>query len=237
MSEPLDSIYLESELFRVGRPPEPWAWPDWAFAGSDGTFGHRWDDVTGRYRVLYASSQRVGAFLETLAVFRPDPSVLAEISAIESLEGDEETAAAGSVPPTWCYGRLITKGLATEIFDAFVVIGGTRTLAALRRDLSERTVHYKVGDLDAATIRRSTPRRFTQEISTHIESLRGEGGHAYAGIHYLSRFGDDIVNWAIFERESEEGRSPVLSVERETVNPEDDDFQTALRILDLTLTA
>jgi hypothetical protein len=36
----------------------------------DGTFGNRYDDPRGEYRVLYATSQRVGAFIETLARYR-----------------------------------------------------------------------------------------------------------------------------------------------------------------------
>jgi predicted ATPase len=32
---------------------------DWSRVHSDGTFGNRFDDPTGYYRVLYASSQRV----------------------------------------------------------------------------------------------------------------------------------------------------------------------------------
>ncbi len=46
----------------------------WSYAAAiDGTFGNRYDDPDASYRVLYASSQRIGAFLETLARFRPGP--------------------------------------------------------------------------------------------------------------------------------------------------------------------
>ena len=53
-------------IYRLGRKPDPWSVPDWASAGPDGTFGNRFDDPEGIYRVLYASSQRLGCFLETL---------------------------------------------------------------------------------------------------------------------------------------------------------------------------
>jgi hypothetical protein len=46
-------------IYRVGRKPDPWAPPDWASAGPDGTFGNRFDDPDTTYRVLYASSQRL----------------------------------------------------------------------------------------------------------------------------------------------------------------------------------
>jgi hypothetical protein len=61
-------------IFRLGRRPDPWEQPDWSRAHSDGTFGKQFDDPTGYYRVLYASSQRLSCFIETLARFRPDLS-------------------------------------------------------------------------------------------------------------------------------------------------------------------
>ena len=69
MSDGLASVEPDGPLHRLGRMPDPWAWPDWSYAGPDGTFGNRYDDPEASYRVLYASSQRIGAFLETLARF------------------------------------------------------------------------------------------------------------------------------------------------------------------------
>lgn len=54
--------------------------------GQIGTFGNRWDDPLGSYRVLYASSRRLGAFVETLASFRPD---LLALAGLEAIEGDD----------------------------------------------------------------------------------------------------------------------------------------------------
>jgi RES domain len=67
-------VQPDGPLYRLARMPDPWAWPDWAYAGLDGTFGNRWDDPLGSYRVLYACTRRLGAFIETLARFRPDLS-------------------------------------------------------------------------------------------------------------------------------------------------------------------
>jgi hypothetical protein len=61
-----------SEIWRVGRRPDPWALPSWEAAAPDGTFGNRFDDPDSTYRVCYASSQRMCCFLETLARFRAD---------------------------------------------------------------------------------------------------------------------------------------------------------------------
>ncbi len=63
--------------------PDPWAVPDWASAGPNGTFGNRFDDPDATYRVLYASTQKLGCFLETLARFRLDPKLMAELAEID----------------------------------------------------------------------------------------------------------------------------------------------------------
>jgi RES domain len=75
MTTALTAARPGGRLHRVGRAPDAWAWPPWAYAGEDGTFGNRFDDPAGEYRVLYASSQRVGPFLETLARYRTDPAL------------------------------------------------------------------------------------------------------------------------------------------------------------------
>ena len=41
------STMYSCPVYRVGRSPDPWAWPDWAYA-TDGTFGNRWDDPQGK---------------------------------------------------------------------------------------------------------------------------------------------------------------------------------------------
>ena len=42
--------------------------------------------------------------------------------------------------------------------------------------MAGRLIHYGVGDLDAAAIRLSAPRRFTQEISNHTYKLSAADG-------------------------------------------------------------
>ncbi len=98
-----------SPAWRVSRRPDAWAWPDWAYAEADGTFGNRFDDPAGQYRVLYACSQRVGCFVETLARFRPDPAVAAGIVEIENEDGEPPTGPAGRVPADWVRKRCTAK--------------------------------------------------------------------------------------------------------------------------------
>ena len=113
-------------IYRLGRKPDPWSIPDWASAGPDGTFGNRFDDPEGMYRVLYASSQRLGCFLETLGRFRVDPKLLAELAEIE---GEDDYCPLGEVPLEW--GEKRVMGVATA--------GGGQAQQADRR----RAVHYR----------------------------------------------------------------------------------------------
>src|SRR5205809_7066660 len=114
MSGSLASVEPDGPLYRLGRRPDPWARPDWSYAGPDGTFGNRYDDPEASYRVLYASSQRIGTFLETLARFRPDLEVLAELDLIE---GEDEPRPA--VPRSWLDNRRLGEAtVAGRFVDA-----------------------------------------------------------------------------------------------------------------------
>jgi hypothetical protein len=169
--------------------------PDWAHAGRDGTFGNRWDDANGVYRVLYASSSRLGALVEVLARFRPDPHVVA---ALREIDGDDASfPAPGTLDAGWLGKRCV--GVAHVAGD-FVVVGHSASRAALRDALAARVLHYGLRDLDAATVRLSAPRRFTQEISRFLyDRSTPRGRRSFAGIAYRSRLGDEFRNWAIFE--------------------------------------
>jgi len=224
----LERLTPPRRLFRVGRAPDPWAWPPWEFAGQDGTFGNRWDDRQGNYRVLYASSRLEGCFLETLSRFRPDPHVLAELAAIK---GPEATSPPGVLPRSWLEARVIGEA---SVFGTFANVGSAASLAYLHKRLASRLVHYGIGELDGAAIRRTAPRAFTQEISSHIYARADARGRPlFSGIAYLSRFGDDYQNWAIFER-----LAGVPAIERPTVRDIDVDgreLRAALALLGLRL--
>jgi hypothetical protein len=199
MTPSLAIATTDDAIYRVARRPDAWAWPDWSYAHDDGTFGGRFDDPRGEYRVLYASSQREGAFSETLARYRVDLHVAAEL---QSIAGDPEDGAypglipAGVVPREWLETRVL--GTATHP-GAFVDLGHSDSLAHLRVALAARVLHHGLDDLDAGAIRRA-PRAFTQEVSRHLfEHGRDEDGWAVAGVRYRSRLGDEFINWAIFE--------------------------------------
>jgi hypothetical protein len=185
------------------------------------------DDPLGNYRVLYASTDRVGAFVETLARFRPDLSVVAEVKRIK---GDEDPPSAGVVPLRWLEGRRIGE---EAVAGGFVDIGDADSLAMLRRHLAARAIHHGLSEVDAATIRLHAPRGFTQEVSRLIYEQHQENGDC-AGICYRSRLGDQFVNWAIFEPAEVAGLEHFQARSR-PIEPDDADLLAALRLLDLRL--
>jgi hypothetical protein len=225
MSGEFASVEPDVPLYRVAREPDPWAWPDWSYAAPDGTFGNRYDDPEANYRVLYASSQRTGAFVETLARFRPDLEVLAELEQIEG--GDEPPP---GVPRTWLGTRMV--GEAT-VQGPFVDVGDARTLAMLRTALAATAIRFGLDDIDAATIRLRAPRAFTQAVSRFVYEQRDEQGSS-AGIRYGSRLGDQFVNWAIFEP-APDAPSAFLSTSSAPVEANDPDLRAALDVLGVSL--
>lgn len=214
-------------VYRLGRRPDPWAYPNWAFAGEDGTFGNRFDDPDSSYRVLYASSQRLGTFVEVLARFRPDPTVVAGLAEVQG-DDPHEGLSPGSLPSAWLDQRLVGEGV---LEGTYADIGHSRSLAYLREQLAARLVHYGLEDLDAAAIRLKAPRQFTQEVSRFVyECSEEEGARQFDGIRYGSRLGDEFENWAIFEP-----AQPINS-SAEPLDPDDPHLLAALARLGIRLT-
>lgn len=141
----LHAISPDGPLYRIGRRPDPWAFPDWADVGSDGTFGNRWDDPQGVYRVLYASSSRLGALVEMLARFRPDPHILKVLKEIKSEEG-AAVQPPGELEAAWLRRRCL--GVA-QVEGEFVDAGHSASLAHFREALASCVLHHGLGVLDA----------------------------------------------------------------------------------------
>ena len=225
MTIALTSVEPDGPLYRLGRYPDPWAWPDWSYAAADGTFGNRYDDPEASYRVLYASSQRVGAFLETLARFRPDLELLAEL---DRIEGDDEPPPA--LPRSWLDKRLLGK---RESRDGSSMSAIRRRSPHSAAALAASAIRYGLDEIDAATIRLRAPRAFTQQLSRFVYEQRDERG-VFAGIRYRSRLGDDVLNWALFEPPPD-APSAFVAITAAAIEADDPDLEAALRVLGLTL--
>jgi hypothetical protein len=226
MTPSLHPADLPDVIYRLGRAPDPWEWPDWTYAREDGTFGNRYDDPEGQYRVLYASTQRQTTFRECLARFRPDISVLAA----QIQEDDEDAPPSrppGDLPRTWLSRRLM--GSAT-VAGVYCDIGRSDSVQHLRDNLAARILHHGLDDLDAGDLRKRAPRRLTQEISRYVFTQAApDGSAAFHGIQYESRLGDDLANWAIFEP-----NEPTALVHAEIVE-DDPDLQAVLEDYHLAL--
>jgi hypothetical protein len=232
VSPVLRTVAPDDPLFRVGRGPDVWTLASWIYAGPDGTFGNRYDDPAGEYRVLYAAGERRGAFLETLARFRVDLQLVAEMDAIDGDDRDDAypTIRHGLVPSEWLMRRRIGTAMAASLW--FVDVAHSEALAHLRERLAARLLHYGLDDLDAGDLRRRAPRALTQEISRYVfEQGSAPSGEPVAGIAYRSRLGDELMNWAIFE-----GHQLDEIMEAHAIIAADDpDLVAALEILGLTL--
>ena len=197
-------------IYRLGRKPDSWAMPDWASAGPDGTFGNRFDDPDATYRVLYASSQRLGCFLETLARFRVDPKLLTELAEIA---GEDDHWPLGEVPLEWAGKRVM--GAATANGD-YADICSSEWISKLRKLLAIHLEKFGLDDFDASVLQRTAPRILTQFVSRIVFY------DDFAGIYYRSKYGHDIENWALFEPFQIEAKG------LQTIQPQDPDLQQAL---------
>ena len=109
---PLACAHAPGEVYRVGFPPDPWAWSGWEYARNDGRFGGRWDDANGEFRTVYAGTTLLGCLLEVLAPLRPDPRLAAELDDIaEDAEDAREhpTVAAGRLSRSWLTRRQASR--------------------------------------------------------------------------------------------------------------------------------
>jgi hypothetical protein len=214
----LDTKTPIAPLFRLGRKPNPWNPPDWSRALPDGTFGNRFDDPQGNYRVLYAATQRVSCFVETLARFRPDLSLIAELQAIA---GEDDYWPLGTVPSDWCEPRIMGEATVT---GAYADIYGASWVSYLRHALASDCVALGLEDLDDSVLQQGDPRRLTQLASLKVN----EAG--LDGIYYRSRYGHDLENWALFEPFEFSSRETAIAV-----RPDDVDLQKACRLLGLKI--
>jgi hypothetical protein len=190
-----------SPLYRVGRAPNPFVPPSWAFVGPDGTFGGRFDDPRGRqslapaqrFRVLYLATQSVAAFGESIARFRPDLAALAQAPGLASASRLERPA----VPAAW---RTVRR-LGTTVLGSHLVLAdlfAPETIQELREALAPIAVTLGLPDVEVSAL--CGPERIlTQEIARFIyEQSDPAGRPLYHGLRYLSHYNTDWECRAIF---------------------------------------
>jgi hypothetical protein len=170
--------------------------------------------------------------METLARFRPDPLVLAGLSAIKDDE-DSTALSSGEVHASWAWERRIGAATVTGKYGA---VSTASWITHLRSALAARIIHHGLDELDASTLRASAPRSMTQEISRYIYEITSlEGTQEYDGICYESRLGDEFTTWAIFEPADSTTWKLISDATCDAIEINDADFRAALDTLGLTL--
>jgi RES domain len=208
----------DSKIYRIARKPDPWAPFDWAWASpQDGTFGNRFDDPHGRYRVLYASSQKLGCFVETLARFRVDLKLAAELAAIQ---GDDDFYPLGEVPLEWFSVRTIGVG---QLNGTFAEVCSAEWISRLQTKMAPYLASSGLKDFDASIIQSSSQREVTQMVSRFVYESGADG------ISYPSKYGHDLKNGAIFEPFKIQIQDP------EPLTTDDPDLLKCLALLHLKL--
>jgi hypothetical protein len=181
-------------------------------AGADGTFGSRFDDPEATYRVLYASSLRLGCYLETLARFRPDLSLFAELAQIE---GEDDFPPLGQVPPEWAETRVVGSAFH---YGSYADVYSSEWIGILREQLAGFCIALGILELDAGALQQPSSRPLTRRVSRLVFN------NGLDGIHYRSRFGHDVRNWALFEP------FKIDPQQATPIDPGDSDLQAALAI-------
>jgi hypothetical protein len=205
-----------SFVHRLERSPEPFASPDWAYAHEDGTFGNRFDDPRGpdgvppeqRFRVIYCATQRLAAFGETLARFRPSLALLARLAEIDDDEPIAESLA-GAVDPAHPRRGLVKadwrlrRRVNTTMLDPglrFVDIASPAAMQHLRAHLASLAVELGIREIDLSSLT-GEQRVFTQRCALHVhDQADAHGRPRFAGIRYVSRLNPAWECWAVFDQ-------------------------------------
>lgn len=211
----------------MGRSPDPisFANPLPADLLDDARLGNRFDSPTQTYRVSYFSSTIEGCYGETLARFRPDPT----LAAFAREDGFMDV---GEVPADWRLRRLAVRATvqnAQASHTHFLDVESLSTRAVLRKELGQLLAYYDHEDLDVATVR-GADRRITRWIGKWAYDQRDDDGlPVFAGVRYLSRLNSDWECWAVFEH------AQIEEVERKPILRTDAGLANIARLYDLTV--
>lgn len=111
----------------------------------------------------------------------------------------------------WTHRRLAASG---HLQGRFCAVSAATTIVALhRRFYAAATTAYGLEDFDAAALKDARPRELTQAVSQYLWNAKDPhtGADLCDGIEFLSRHGDDLMLWAVFERAGDEQTSPHIT--------------------------
>lgn len=219
-------------VWRVGRVPDPWAWPAPEFA-----YGQRWDDSGRAFRTVYAGDTPVACFIEVLAHARPgltgDPDY-DSITVDDADQNEYPTPAPGIVDPDWLASRLLAEAV---LAGSYCDVTRTVTIQALRSALLPFALEAGFPDFDGAALKTAgaSGRKLTQHTATYLYNQARGNDAAFDGVHFTSRHGEEHSLWAIFERPDNTPTSPLVTpISSEPVDPASGDLAVVFEVLNLT---
>lgn len=178
--------------------------------------------------MIYAATQRDGAFAETIAHFRPDLEALAALRAIRGATGEPQPLT-GAVPARWRQLRGVGRLLLDPALR-FVDVAHPDTLAEMRIHFASLAVDLSHRDIDLSAMT-SGDRRLTQRIARHVhEQTDADGRPPFAGLRYVSRHGGAWECWVLFADRLVGEHLPV-----QPVRADDAGLMTAARHLGLAI--
>lgn len=136
---------------------------------------------------------------------------------MDGIEVDEQdvaehpTVVAGTVDiDDWVSQRLAASA---NLRGRFCAVTASATIAALHPRFSgPATSLYGLKDFDAAALKDARPRELTQAVSQFLWAAKDvDENDLCDGVEFLSRHGDDLVLWVVFERPGDGQISPRIS--------------------------
>ena len=152
----------------------------------------------GVYRDLYASSQRLGCYIETLARFRVDVSFVADLALMEN--GEDDFTAFGTVRRAWLKGRCIGRANVEGEYADIYALGW---VSHLRTALAGIAVKLGLIEFDLSSLEQAEPRLLTHRAGRIAFEI------GYSGVFYHSRYGHSLENWDLFEDWAVPERFPI----------------------------
>ena len=206
-------------VYRISRTTQdPFDPPAWNHSGNE-----RFDDPLlaipetphddGSFRVIYCATERVTAYRECIAHFRPSLNLLRDLHRLtrdderitQSLHGaldEHQSVAHGIVTRDWYEGRHIGHAFfdRTHVCADFTDPDCWTHLSTIP-ELIERAHRSGITDIDLSAMT-SARRSFTRACARFVhEQVDGHGSARFAGIRYWSRLGSARYGecWALFD--------------------------------------